>query len=92
MTCEKTPDRGGLEMKEETPVYQRLKEEGADFAMLEQYRRCQETGNIRGQYGLVCRFRRTKKEALETKREKLACLDYLIAKMEKISKREREGE
>ena len=47
-------------MQEKTTVCQILTEEGADPAMLEQYRRYQETGNIQGQCGLICRFRREK--------------------------------
>ncbi len=69
-------------MKEETTICQRLREEGADPIMLEQYRYYQETGNIRGQYGLVCRFRRVKSEELKKEREQLTCLDYMIAKVE----------
>ena len=63
-------------------IYQRLTEEGADPAILEQYRRYQETGNIQGQYGLICRFRREKSEKLKKGKEQLACLDYMIAKLE----------
>ncbi len=69
-------------MKEEATICQRLTEEGADSIMLEQYQHYQETGNIRGQYGLVCRFRKVKSEELKKEREQLACLDYMIAKVE----------
>ncbi len=69
-------------MGEETTICQRLSKEGADSVMLEQYRHYQETGNLRGQYGLVCRFRRAKSEELKREREQLACLDYMIAKVE----------
>ena len=69
-------------MKEETTICQRLTEEGADSIMLEQYRHYQETGNMQGQYRVVCRFRRVKREELKKGREQLACLDYLIAKVE----------
>lgn len=69
-------------MQEETMIYRRLTEEGADSAMLEQYRHFQETGNIQGQCGLICRFRREKSEDLKRGREQLACLDYMIAKVE----------
>lgn len=47
-------------MQKKTTIYQRLTEEGADPALLEQYRRYQETGNTQGQCGLICRFRREK--------------------------------
>lgn len=69
-------------MKDKAQICQRLKEEGADATLIEQYRHYEETGNIRGQYRLVCRFRREKNEALKEEREKLACLDYLIAQLE----------
>lgn len=69
-------------MQEETEICQRLTQEGADDMTLEQYRRYQEADNIRGQYGLLCRFRREKSEELKREREKLACLDYMIAKVE----------
>lgn len=69
-------------MQENTTICQRLKEEGAAPALLEQYRCYQETGNIQGQYGLICRFRREKSEELKKEKEQLACLDYMIAKVE----------
>ena len=69
-------------MQEKATIYQRLTEEGVDPAILEQYRRYQETGNIQGQCGLICRFRREKSEELKKGKEQLACLDYMIAKLE----------
>ena len=75
------------EMKEETTICQRLTEEGADLVMLEQYQHYLETGNLRGQYGLVCRFRRVKSEELKREREPLACLDYMIAKVESVGEK-----
>ena len=74
-------------MKEETTIFQRLTEEGAESIMLEQYQHYQETGNMRGQYGLVCRFRRVKSEELKKEREQLACLDYMITKVENASEK-----
>lgn len=71
-----------IKMQKKTTIYQRLTEEGVDFAMLEQYRRYQEAGNIQGQCGLICRFRREKNEELKKGKEQLACLDYMIAKVE----------
>lgn len=79
-------------MKEETMICQRLTEEGADLLMLEQYRYYQETGNIEGQCGLICRFRREKSEELKKGRERLACLDYMIAKIEAIVTEEERGD
>lgn len=69
-------------MKDETAICQRLTEEGADFLLLEQYQHYQKENNVQGQYGLVCRFRRVKSEELKREREQLACLDYMIAKVE----------
>ena len=69
-------------MNEETTLCQRFAEGGADSVMLEQYQHYQKTGNMQGQYGLVCRFRRAKSEELKREREQLACLDYMIAKVE----------
>lgn len=70
-------------MEETEQIYQRLTAEGADLAILEQYGFYQKTENLRGQYGLVCRFRREKNEELQAQRERLACLDYMIAKVER---------
>ena len=70
-------------MKKKTAICQRLTEEGADSVLLEQYQHYQEEDNVRGQYGLVCRFRMAKSEELKREREKLACLDYMIAKVER---------
>ena len=69
-------------MKEEATICQRLTEEGADSIILEQYQHYPATGNMHGQYGVVCRFRRAKSEELKREREQLACLDYMIAKVE----------
>lgn len=69
-------------MQEKITICQRLTKEGIDPVLLEQFRHYQETGNIRGQCGLICRFRREKMEVLKQKKEQLACLDYLIAKVE----------
>ena len=71
-----------MEMKVKTTICQRLTEEGADPVMLEQYQRYQKTGNIQGQCGLICRFRRKKSEELKKGKEQLACLDYMIARVE----------
>ena len=76
-----------IKMQEKTTVCQILTEEGADPAMLEQYRRYQETGNIQGQCGLICRFRRKKNEELKKGKEQLACLDYMIAKVENANEK-----
>lgn len=72
-------------MKEKTMICQKLAEEGADSVMLEQYLHYEKTGNKQGMYRLVCRFRRAKWEELKKEREKLSCLDYMIAKIENAS-------
>ncbi len=74
-------------MQEKTTIFQRLTEEGVDSAMLERYRHFQDTGNIRGQCGLICRFRREKSEELQKGKEQLACLDYMIAKVQKAGEK-----
>lgn len=74
-------------MQKKTTICQRLTEEGADPALLEQYRRYQEARNIQGQCGLICRFRREKSEELKKGKEQLACLDYMIAKVENANEK-----
>lgn len=69
-------------MKEKTMICRKLAEEGADSAIVEQCLHYEKTGNIQGLYRLVCRFRRAKWEELKKEREKLSCLDYMIAKVE----------
>ena len=61
----------------------KLAEAGADTAMISQYQHYRDIGNIQGQERLIGRCRRMKKEELNKEREQLACLDYMIAKLEK---------
>ena len=70
-------------MKQDTPINQKLRETGATDDMIAQYQRYLESGNRQGQERLLCRFRRMQNDRLKRDREKLACLDYIIAKVEK---------
>ena len=70
-------------MKEDLTFSQKLKEAGADDDLIEQYQRYTDLGNRRGQERVLCRCRGIKKDALKEDKEKLACLDYIIARVEK---------
>ena len=70
-------------MEKDTAIRQRLKESGATDDMILEYQRYLDAGDKQGQKRLLCRFRRIQSEALKNDREKLACLDYIIAKIEK---------
>ena len=70
-------------MEQDTPINQKLRETGATDDMIAQYQRYLESGNRQGQERLLCRFRRMQNDRLKQDREKLACLDYIIAKVEK---------
>ena len=70
-------------MKQDADVSQRLKEAGMTGEMLSKYQRCLDAGNRQGQERLLCRLRRMQYDKLERERQKLACLDYITAKVEK---------
>ena len=70
-------------MKQDTLISQKLREAGVTDDMIAQYRRYLESGNRQGQERLLCRFRRMQNDRLRQEREKLACLDYIIARVEK---------
>lgn len=70
-------------MQKDTAIRQRLKEAGATDDMILEYQRYLDAGNKQGQKRLLCRFRRNQKDVLKKDREKLACLDYIIARVEK---------
>ena len=70
-------------MNKDTETKQKLKKIGAPDDMIVQYQRYLDSGNRQGQERLLSRFRGMKNEALWKNREKLACLDYIIAKVEK---------
>ena len=61
----------------------RLKEAGIPDDIIMQYERYLDSGNKQGQKRLLCQFRRIQNDALKRDREKLACLDYIIARVEK---------
>ena len=54
-----------------------------DKGILEQYQHYLDSGDKQGQQRLLHRIRRTQTEALRNDRKKLACLDYIIARIEK---------
>ena len=70
-------------MKEDLTFSQKLKEAGADDGLIEQYQRYTDSGNRRGQERVLCRCRGIKNDMLKEDKEKLACLDYIIARVEK---------
>ena len=70
-------------MQMDTAIRQRLKETGVPEDMITQFQHYLDSGNNQGQKRLLCRFRRIQKDGLKKDREKLACLDYIIAKVEK---------
>lgn len=69
-------------MKKDTQLSQKLKETGIPDDMIIQYQRYMHLGNIHGQERLLGRFRKMQSDILKSDREKLACLDYIIAKVE----------
>lgn len=62
---------------------QKLQEAGVTDGMLALYQQYLDSGNKQGQERLLCQFRRIQSAKLRSDKEKLACLDYLIAKVEK---------
>ena len=70
-------------MNKDETIKQKLMMLGAPDDMIAQYQRYLESGDRQGQERLLCRFRAVQNETLTRDREKLACLDYIIAKVEK---------
>ena len=70
-------------MNMDATIKQELKTLGAPDDLIAQYQRYMDSGDRQGQERLLCRFRRMQNETLRRDREKLACLDYIIAKVEK---------
>ena len=70
-------------MKRDASVSQKLKEAGAADDLIVQYQRYAESENMLGQERVLRRCRRIKNDTLKKDREKLACLDYIIARVEK---------
>ena len=71
-------------MKRDLAFRQKLQELGATDDMIALYQRYLDSGDRQGQERLLCQFRRMQNEKLKTDREKLACLDYMIAKVENM--------
>ena len=71
-------------MEDKPEVIQKLKEAGMADEMLALYQHCYDTNDKHGQERLLRRFCRTKKQALTEERQKLFCLDYLMAKIENM--------
>ena len=70
-------------MKEDLTFDRKLKEAGAPDDLIVQYQRYAESGNRHGQERVLRRCRTIKNDTLKEDREKLACLDYIIARVEK---------
>ena len=63
---------------------QKLQEAGVTDSMLALYQQYLDTGNKLGQERMLRQFRRIQSEKLKSDRDKLACLDYMIAKVENM--------
>lgn len=72
-------------MKEDSTFNRRLKDAGAPDDLIAQYQRYAESGNRHGQERVLRRCRMIKNDTLKENREKLACLDYIIARVEKTN-------
>ena len=70
-------------MKKDSEFNLKLKEAGATDDLIAQYQRYTESGNRNGQERVLRRCRSIKNDTLKEDREKLACLDYIIARVEK---------
>lgn len=70
-------------MNKDTVIRQRLEESGVPKDMIIQYQHYLDSENKQGQERLLCRFRRMQNARLKEDREKLTCLDYIIAKVER---------
>ena len=69
-------------MKMDTAFNSKLKEAGATDDLIARYQRYTDSGNRHGQEWVLSQCRRIKTETLKEDREKLACLDYIIARVE----------
>ena len=63
---------------------QKLQEAGVTDSMLALYQQYLDSGNKPGQERLLYQFRRIQSVKLKSDREKLACLDYMITKVENM--------
>ena len=71
-------------MEMDLAIRQKLQEAGATNAMFALYQQYLDTGNKQGQERLLRQFRRIQSEKLKSDKDKLTCLDYLIAKVENM--------
>ena len=71
-------------MENKWEVIQKLKEVGVTDEMLTLYRHCCDTNDENGMKRLLQRFCKIKKQALTEDRQKLFCLDYLMARIENM--------
>lgn len=71
-------------MANKREVIQKLKEVGVTDEMIALYRHCCDTNDESGKERLLRRFCRIKKQALTEDRQRLSCLDYLIARIENM--------
>ena len=70
-------------MNKDEKIKQKLMILGVPDDMIDQYQRYLDSGDRQGQERLLCRVRSMQNETLTRDREKLACLDYIIAKVER---------
>ena len=63
---------------------QKLQEAGVNDGMFALYQQYLDSGNRQGQERLLCQFRRIQSIKLKSDRDKLACLDYMMAKVENL--------
>ena len=71
-------------MKKDLMFRQKLQEAGVTDGMYALYQQYLDSQNELGQERLLYQFRRIQSEKLKADREKLACLDYMIAKVENM--------
>lgn len=71
-------------MENRLDVRRKLKDAGMANEMLALYQHCCDTNDKSGRKRLLLQFYRTKKQALTEERQKLFCLDYLMARIENM--------
>ena len=69
-------------MEKDSVLGRKFKDAGAADDLILQYYRYLDSGNRQGQERLLWRFRQLQSERLQKDREKLSCLDYIIARVE----------
>ena len=71
-------------MMKDSVFRQMLQEAGVTDGMLALYQQYLDTGNKQGQERMLRQFHRIQNKKLKSDRDKLACLDYMIAKVENM--------